>query len=46
MRFAIDFHEGDTLDEASPRALVLEVAGPNTLKMRERSALGMGDSVK
>jgi Domain of unknown function (DU1801) len=33
---AIDFHEGDMLDEAALRALILEAVGLNTSKGRER----------
>jgi hypothetical protein len=33
---AIDFHEGDTVDEASLRALILEAVELNTSKARER----------
>ncbi|HVC26925.1 MAG TPA: DUF1801 domain-containing protein [Nitrososphaerales archaeon] len=43
---AIDFHKGDTLDEASFDALVLEAVGLNKLKMRERSVLGMAGGAK
>ncbi len=32
---AIDFHEGDTVDEASLKALILEAVGLNTLKERD-----------
>ena len=33
---AIDFHEGDTVDEASLKALILDAVGLNTPKERER----------
>ena len=33
---AIDFHEGDTIDEAALKALILDAVGLNTLKERER----------
>ena len=33
---AIDFHEGDTVDEAVLKALMLEAVGLNTPKKRER----------
>ena len=33
---AIDFHEGDTVDEAALKALILEAARLNTMKTRER----------
>jgi hypothetical protein len=33
---AIDFREGETLDEVALKALVLEAVGLNTLKVRER----------
>jgi len=33
---AIDFHDGDTVDEAALKALILEVVGLNTSKGRER----------
>ena len=33
---AIDFHEGDTVDEAALKALILEAAGLNTPKERKR----------
>ncbi len=33
---AIDFHEGDIVDEASLQALILEAVGLNTSKVRER----------
>jgi hypothetical protein len=33
---AIDFHEGDTVDEAALKALILEAVGLNTSKERER----------
>jgi hypothetical protein len=33
---AIDFHEGDTLDEAGLKALILEAVKQNTSKVRER----------
>ncbi len=33
---AIDFHEGDTVDEAALKALILEAVKLNTSKMRER----------
>lgn len=33
---AIDFHEGDAVDEAALRALILEGVRLNTLKVRER----------
>ena len=33
---AIDFHEGDTVDEAALKALILEAVGLNTPKERER----------
>jgi len=32
---AIDFHEGDVVDEAALRALILEAVKKNTSKMRE-----------
>ena len=32
---AIDFHEGDTVDEEALKALILEAVGLNTLKERE-----------
>jgi hypothetical protein len=33
---AIDFHEGDTIDEAALKALILDAVRLNTLKERER----------
>ncbi len=33
---AIDFHEGDTVDEAALKALIREAVGLNTSKERER----------
>ena len=33
---AIDFHEGDTVDEAALKALILEAVELNTSKVRER----------
>lgn len=33
---AIDFHKGDTVDEAALQALILEAVGLNTSKVRER----------
>src|SRR6266496_3915075 len=33
---AIDFHEGDTVDEAALKALILEAVGLNAAKERER----------
>jgi hypothetical protein len=33
---AIDFYEGDTVDEAALKALILEAVGLNTSKERER----------
>ena len=33
---AIDFHEGDTVDESALKALILEAVRLNTLKPRER----------
>ena len=33
---AIDFHEGDTVDEAALKALILDAVGLNTPKERER----------
>ncbi len=33
---AIDFHEGDAVDEAGLRALILEAVKQNTSKVRER----------
>src|SRR5918995_1027220 len=33
---AIDFHEGDTVDEAALKALLLDAVGLNTPKERER----------
>ena len=33
---AIDFHEGDTVDEAALKSLILEAVGLNTSKERER----------
>lgn len=33
---AIDFHEGDTVDEAALKQLILEAVGLNTSKTRER----------
>ena len=33
---AIDFHEGDTVDEAALKALILDAVRLNTLKERER----------
>ena len=33
---AIDFHEGDPVDEAALKALILEAVGLNTPKKRER----------
>ncbi len=33
---AIDFHEGDTVDEAALKALILDAVGLNKLKERER----------
>jgi hypothetical protein len=33
---AIDFHEGDTVNEAALKALILDAAGLNTSKKRER----------
>jgi hypothetical protein len=33
---AIDFHEGDTVDEAALKALILDAVKLNTLKERER----------
>jgi hypothetical protein len=33
---AIDFHEGDTVDEAALKSLILEAVGLNTAKERER----------
>jgi hypothetical protein len=33
---AIDFHEGDTVDEAGLKALILEAVGLNTSKMHKR----------
>ena len=33
---AIDFHEGDAVDEAALRALILEAVELNTSKVRER----------
>ena len=33
---AIDFHEGDTVDEVALKALILEAVGLNTPKKRER----------
>ncbi|MGH2582948.1 MAG: DUF1801 domain-containing protein [Anaerolineales bacterium] len=33
---AIDFHAGDTVDEASLKALILETVRQNTSKVRER----------
>ena len=33
---AIDFHEGDTVDEGALKALILEAVGLNTSKGRER----------
>jgi len=35
---AIDFHEGDTIDEAALKALILEAVGLNTPKEPERTA--------
>jgi len=35
---AIDFHEGDTVDEAALKALILDAVGLNTPKERERTA--------
>ena len=35
---AIDFHEGDTVDEAALKALILDAVGLNMLKERERTA--------
>ena len=34
---AIDFHEGDTVDEAAFKALIREAVGLNTSKVREKS---------
>lgn len=34
---AIDFHEGDTVNEAAFKALIREAVGLNTSKMREKS---------
>jgi hypothetical protein len=34
---AIDFHEGDTLDEAAFKALIREAVRLNTSKVREKS---------
>jgi len=34
---AIDFHEGDTVDEAALKALILDAMGLNTPKERERT---------
>jgi hypothetical protein len=42
-RRAIDFHEGDTVDEAAFKALIREAVGLNTSKVREREALGKAD---
>jgi hypothetical protein len=36
---AIDFHKGDTVDEAALKALVLEAVALNMSKMRKRSGL-------
>jgi len=36
-RRAIDFHEGDTVDEAAFKALIREAVGLNTSKVREKS---------
>ena len=33
---AIDFHEGDAVDEAALKALILDAVGLNTSKQRER----------
>jgi hypothetical protein len=33
---AIDFHEGDTIDEVALQALILDAVGLNTSKARER----------
>jgi len=33
---AIDFHEGDLVDEAALKALILDAVGLNSLKKRER----------
>ena len=33
---AIDFHEGDVVDEAALKALILEAVGLNMSKVRER----------
>jgi hypothetical protein len=33
---AIDFHEGDVVDETALKALILEAVGLNTSKVRER----------
>jgi len=33
---AIDFHEGDTVDDAALKALILDAVGLNTAKERER----------
>jgi hypothetical protein len=33
---AIDFHEGDTVDEAGLKALILEAVKQNTSKLRDR----------
>jgi len=33
---AIDFHEGDSVDEVALKALILEAVEGNTLKVRER----------
>ena len=33
---AIDFHEGDTVDEAALKALILDAVRLNTLEERER----------
>jgi hypothetical protein len=33
---AIDFHEGDPVDEAAPRALILDAVRLNSPKARER----------
>ena len=35
---AIDFHEGDAVDEAALKALILEAVRLNTLKVRKRKA--------
>ena len=43
---AIDFREGDTVDEAPLTALILEAVALNTSKMRERSALDRSESTR